>query len=309
MRKTISLFFILGFMIFCKQIASAVLTNQAPTKHQNVNRELNNQNTNKTTTSQGSTTKKTSVPAISSSQKKKYYNDYINYLEQTIKDLGCFSSEEISKANVTVNLTFNSNYNVTYAGVGIYSIYGVDIDRETYNNKAKRCESKLFVTNFKPFDQKYSDEERSTKKFFIKLVSSEAQRREAVKAIIKLSKEYFYPPNDTSNCIAKIVLTFRDEDFIIKSATITNSSGNSEYNQMAIAALKRINWAVPCNDFNHRNGDLTIYLKFNGKNIEQSSGDESYSSNNSIVPASKSYSSVSPSSIQFPTFEQSMYDY
>lgn len=299
MKKIIGLFFIFIILLTSENVANAVLTNQAPTKYKNIQPKPSN-NTQ-------STKKYNSVPTISSAQKQKYYNEYIQYLEQTIKDLGCFTSSEIKNADITVNLTFDYNYNITEASVNVYSHYGVDIDRTLYNNKCRRCESKIFMTNFKPFDNKYADGQHSTREFYITLKSLDAQKEMAAEQIIDSIKDYWSPTSNSSSCIAKITLTFGKESFAMKSYSIISSSGDNEYNQMVSVALRRwmskLNWNMLC-DYNHSIGDTTIYLKFSGDRITTCSAPQNNTNNyyqNNNLP--------NKSSIPiFPTAEQMMFN-
>jgi len=296
MRKKLSFLLLLGVLFVCQSTANAVLTNQAPAKHQNVNKQTSTK------------TSKPAAPNISLAQKQKYYNDYLNYLEQTIKDMGCFTSTEMQSADITVNLYFDSNYNVSKAYVSKYSHHDVDIDHDAYNRKCKMCESKLFVTKFKPFDSRYADGQHSTKEFYITLKDVDAQKRIAAKQVSgTLKDDYFTPPNNTSSCIAKVVLNFGRENFYMKSYSIISSSGDSEYNQMAAVALKRAmnscNWGTSSN---HYEGDVTIYLKFSGDKITPTSDPDSFSTNSSYYPTKNS--NVGSDLLKFPKFSDSIFD-
>lgn len=169
-----------------------------------------------------------------------------------------------------------------------YSHRGSDINRDYYNQKCKRCESKIYTIKFKPFDSKYADGKHSTKDFYIKLTDIESQRKIATKQLISSLKDYWTPPSndgyDPRRCIGgvcreatseqyaivKVILTFGNERFAMKSYSIINSSSDSEYDEMVKVALKRwatkINWNIAC-DYNHRIGDVVTYLKFSGNNI------------------------------------------
>ena len=323
-KKIINLSLIICTLILCTHASNAVLTNQAPAKHQNVNKQ--------TSSTTASAPKKPATPTITAAQKQQYNNDYLIYLEETIKNTRCFTPSDISGADITVNLSFDSNYNVTEAYVAAYSnrASGYDINRDYYNQKCKRCESKLYTIKFKPYDSKYAISGQLPRSFYIKLTDVDTQRKLATKQLISSLKDYWTPPSndiyDSRRCIGgvcreattgqyaivKVILTFGEERFAMKAYSIINSSGDSEYNQMVEVALKRwatkINWNIAC-DYNHRIGDVATYLKFSGAKISPYQPPESNVTSNESQQTSntsqqnKSYSNI----LQYPSFEDYMF--
>ena len=305
MKKILNLLFVFLLFILCVQPVRAVLATQTQKQSQ---KQPTKQQTYRPNNSKSNNNIK-ATPVISNTQKQKYYNDYAKYIEQTIIDLGCFSSNDIANANISINLSFDSSYNVSSANVNFRALRNakgqyLDINNDEYNRKCKYCESKIYMTKFKPFESKYSGL-YSTKDFYITLKSSETVKNLSTERIIQSLKDYCWTPPYNSNnqfAIVKVTLNFNQKSFGIKSYGITNNSGDKEYNTMVEAAFRKwmqqIGSDYYVEDINHNNGDLTIYLKFINNNIYASSEAESIMNKQTVYP----------NSTKVPSFENMFFD-
>jgi len=186
----------------------------------------------------------TSPPEDTVKQQQNYEKDYTRYVNETIKNK-FFTENFLKNRIITGSVVINNDGSV--AKVGLYTepvdkTYLEDIVKMKKNDARmiRDIENEIFNMKFKPLDTNLTHYEDNYEPFSVSLeiTSKNYYIEEYQKRLTDAALEYLYLPEgvNTLNCAVSAKV---DRSGKILSIGINNSSGNSDFDDNAITAVRR----------------------------------------------------------------------
>lgn len=200
-------------------------------------------------------------------QRQSYEKDYTRYVNETVKN-EFFTENFIKSRIITGNVVINND-----GSVAKVKLYTEPVDKtyletivEMDKNDArliKDIENEIFNMKFKALDRNFTNYKDNFKPFSVdlKITSKNYYIEEYQKRLTDAALEYLYLPKgvNTLNCAVSAKV---DRSGKIISIGINNSSGNSEFDNNAITAVRRaspLEYGLP-SEYEGATADLLIKL-------------------------------------------------